>query len=172
LPENALIISRDGRKSALVAESVTAGTELRSLTTKGFKVGDRIIQDLNADIFNPPLTITAVTADRESATQIIGIEPWQYDRPALGTLLATPDHRITLPISAVGPESSGPALQFLSLEDFSENEIAQIQLTTQGSALPTFEIQQVSPASDVYVGGISLVCPGQHRITVSSSTMS
>jgi hypothetical protein len=155
-----------------VAEPVPAGTELRSLTTKGFKVGDRLIQELNADIFNPPLTITAITTDRESAMQIIGIEPWQYDRPASGTLLATPDDRIKLPISTVGPESPGPALQFLTLEDFSENEVAQIQLTTQGSALPTFEIQQLSPTSDVYIGGVSLVCPGQHRITVSSSTIS
>jgi hypothetical protein len=172
LPENALIISRDGRKSALVAESVTAGTELRSLTTKGFKVGDRIIQQLDDDVFNPPLTITAVTPDRQSATQIIGIQSWGYDRPSPGTLLCTPDHRITLPISAVGPESPGPALQFLTLEDFSEGEVVQIQLSKQGPALPTLEIEQVSPASDVYVGAISLVCAGQHRITVSSSTMS
>ena len=133
LPENTLIVSRDGRKSALVAEAVSAGTELRSLTTKGFKVGDRIIQELDADVFNPPLTITAVTPDRDSATQVIGIESWEYDRPTAGTLLSTPDHRIKLPVSAVGLESPALALQFLTLEDFSEHEVVQIQLTKQGS---------------------------------------
>jgi predicted phage baseplate assembly protein len=172
LPENTLIVSRDGRKSALLGESITAGSELRSLTTKGFKVGDRIVQELDADVFNPPLTITAVTADRESATQIIGIQSWEYDRPAPGILLATPDHRIKLPVSPVGLESPVPALQFLTVEDFSESEVVQIQLTKQGAASPTLQIQQVSPASDICVGGVSLVCPGQHRITVSSSTMS
>ena len=53
LPENTLIVSRDGRKSALLGESVTAGSELRSLTTKGFKVGDRIVQELNAGCLQP-----------------------------------------------------------------------------------------------------------------------
>ena len=172
LPEETSIISRDGRKSALLAEPITAGTELRSLTVKGFKVGDRLIQELDADVFNPPLTLTSVTSDRESATQLIGIESWDYDRPAPGTLLSTPDRRIRLPVSAVGLESPAPALQFLTLEDFSEHEVVQFQLTEQGSDLPTLEIQQVSPASDVYVGGISLVCPGQHRITLSSSATS
>jgi Baseplate J-like protein len=172
LPENTLIASRDGRKSALVAEAVSAGTELRSLTTKGFKVGDRLIQKLDAAVFNPPLTITAVTPDRDSATQVIGIESWEYDGPAAGTLLTTPDHHIKLPVSAVVLESPAPALQFLTLEDFSEHEVVQFPPTKQGSELPTIEIQRVSPASDVYVGGISLVCAGQHRITVSSSTMS
>jgi hypothetical protein len=167
LPENTLIVSRDGRKSALLGESVTAGSELRSLTTKGFKVGDRIVQELSEDVFNPPLTISAVTPDRENATQIIGIQSWEYDRPAPGSLLATPDDRIKLPVSPVGLESPAPALQFLTLEDFSEGEVVQIQVTKQGPALPTLEIKQVSPASDVYVGAISLVCPGQHRITVS-----
>ncbi len=138
LPENTLIVSRDGRKSALVAESVSAGTELRSLTTKGFKVGDRLIQELDADVFNPPLTITAVTPDRESATQVIGIESWDYDATGCrNTPLATPDHRIKLPVSAVGLESPAPALQFLTLEDFSEREVVQIQPTKQGSELPT-----------------------------------
>ena len=172
LPENTLIVSRDGRKSALLGESVTAGSELRSLTTKGFKVGDRIVQELSEDVFNPPLTLTAVTPDRESARQVIGIQPWEYDRPPAGTLLSTPDHRIKLPVSKVGPESPAPPLQFLTLEDFREGEVVQIQLSKQGLAPPTLEIQQVSPASDVYVGGISLVCPGQHRVTVSSSTIS
>jgi hypothetical protein len=58
------------------------------------------------------------------------------------------------------------------LEDFSEGDIVQIQLTKEGSALPMLEIEQVLPASDVSVGGISLVCSGQHRITLSSSTTS
>ena len=137
LPENTLIASRDGRKSALVAEAVSAGTELRSLTTKGFKVGDRLIQELDADVFNPPLTITAVTPDRDSATQVIGIESWDYDGPAAATLLSTPDHRIKLPVSTVGLESPAPALQFLTLEDFSEHEVVQFQPTKQGSELPT-----------------------------------
>jgi Baseplate J-like protein len=172
LPENTLIVSKDGRKSALLGESVKAGSELCSLTTKGFKVGDRIVQQLDADVFNPPFTITSVTPDRQSATQTIGIQSWEYDRPSSGTLLCTPDHRIKLPVSAIGIESPAPTLQFLTLEDFSEGEIVQIQLSKQGPALPTLEIQQVSPASDVYVGAISLVCPGQHRITVSSSTIS
>jgi hypothetical protein len=172
LPENTLIVSRDSRKSALLGESVAAGSELRSLTTKGFKVGDRIVQELSEDVFNPPLTISAVTPDRENATQIIGIQSWEYDRPAPGSLLATPDDRIKLPVSPVGLESPAPALQFLTLEDFSEGEVVQIQVTKQGPALPTLEIKQVSPASDVYVGALSLVCPGQHRITVSSSTLS
>ncbi len=30
--------------------------------------------------------------------------------------------------------------------------------------------KSVMPAADIYVGGISLVCPGQHRITVSAPT--
>lgn len=168
LPENALVVSRDGRKSALLAEPVAAGTELRFLTTKGFQVGDRIIQKLNAEIFNPPLTITAVTADRKSATQVIGIEAWGYDRPDPGTLLSTPDHRIKLPVSALGQESATPPLRFLTLEDFSKNEVVQIQLSEQGSTPPLLKIREVSPAPNVCVGGISLVCSGQHRITVSA----
>jgi hypothetical protein len=157
----------DGRKSALVAEAVAAGTELRFLTIKGFKVGDRIIQTLDENVFNPPLTITAVIPDRKSATQVIGVEFWEYDRPASGTPLSTPDDRIKLPVSAVGLESSVPPLRFLTLEDFSKHEVVQIQLTEKGPALPLLEIKQVFPAPNVYVGGISLVCSGQHRITVS-----
>ena len=170
LPENTLIVSRDGRKSALLAERITAGTELRSLTVKGFKVGDRIIQELDAGVFNPPLTLTAVTPDRQSATQLLGIQSWEYDRPAPGTIVSTPDGRIKLPVSAVGPEPSAPPLRFLTLEDFSEHEAVQIHLTRQGSPLPILAIEKVSPASDVCIGGISLVCAGQHRITVSAPT--
>jgi hypothetical protein len=175
LPENTLIVSRDGRKSALLAEPISAGIESRSFTVKGFKVGDRLIQELDANVFNPPLTLTSVTPDRESATQLIGIESWDYDRPAPGTLLSTPstpDRRIKLPVSAVSLESSASPLRFLTLEDLSEGDIVQIQLTKEGSALPMLEIEQVLPASDVSVGGISLVCSGQHRITLSSSTTS
>jgi hypothetical protein len=173
LPENTAIVSRDGRKSALLAEPITAGTELRSFTVRGFKVGDRIIQELDGDnVFNPPLTLTSVTPDRESASQLIGIESWDYNQPAPGTRLSTPDRRIKLPVSAVSPESSAPPLRFLTLEDFSEGDIVQIQLAKQGWALLMLEVEQVSPASDVYVGGISLVCPGQHRITLSSSATS
>ena len=175
LPENTLIVSRDGRKSALLAEPISAGIESRSLTVKGFKVGDRLIQELDANVFNPPLTLTSVTPDRESATQLIGIESWDYDRPAPGTLLSTPsmpDRRIKLPVSAVSLEPSASPLRFLTLEDFREGDIVQIQLTKQNSALPMLEIEQVLPASDVSVGGISLVCSGQHRITLSSFTTS
>jgi Baseplate J-like protein len=169
LPENTPIALMDGRKSALLAEPVAAGTELRFLTVKGFKVGDHMIQMLGADVFNPPLTITAVRTDRESATQLIGIESWGFDPPAAGTLLSTPDRRIKLPVSAVGLASSAQlSLQFLTLEDFKAHEVMQIQFADTDPQLPMLEIQQVSPASDVYVGGISLVCPGQHRITVSA----
>jgi hypothetical protein len=170
LPENTPIVLKDGRKSALLAEPVAAGAEVRFLTVKGFKVGDRLIQMLDAGVFNPPLTITAVMSNRESATQVIGIESWEYDPPAVGTLLSTPDFRIKLPVSAIDLGSAPPpALRFLTLEDFREHEVVQFQLADQGSRLLALEIQQVSPASDVYVSGISLVCPGQHRITVSAS---
>jgi hypothetical protein len=172
LTENALIVSRDGRKSALLAEPVAAGTELRFLTIKGFKVGDRLIQMLAPGVFNPPLTITAVIPDRESGTLVIGIEPWEYDRPAPGTLLSTANHRIKLPVSPAGLESSVPPLRFLTLEDFSKHEVVQIQLTEKGPALPLLDVKQVFPAPNVYVGGISLVCSGQHRITVSAAPTS
>ena len=173
LPEGSPVVlmngrELDGRKSAVLAEPIPAGAEVRFLTVKGLKVGDRVIQELNAEIFNPPLTITAVTTDRESGRLVIGIEPWDYDRPAPGILLSTPDHRIKLPVSAVGLESSAPPLRFLTLEEFNEHEVVQIQPAEQGLSLPLLEIQQVFPAPDVYVGGISLVCSGQHRISVSA----
>ena len=173
LPEGTPVVSMkgqevDGRKSAVLAETIPAGAEVRFLMLEGFKVGDRIIQKLDPEVFNPPLTITAVTPDRESATQVIGIESWEYDRPASGTPLLTPDDRIKLPVSAVGQESSAPPLRFLTLEDFRRHEVVQIQLTTQGLTLPKVGIGQVFPAPNVYVGGISLVCSGHHRITVSA----
>jgi Baseplate J-like protein len=169
LHENTPIILKDRRKSALVAESVAAGTEVRFLPVKGFKVGNRIVQVLDdANIFNPPLTITAITPKPESGMQVIGIESWEHHPPAAGTLLSSPDQRVKLPVAAVGLESSlPPPLRFLTLEDFRRDEVVQIQLTKEGSQMPVLEIERVSPATDVYVGGISLVCPGQHRITVS-----
>jgi Baseplate J-like protein len=171
LPENTPVILKNGRKSALVAEPIAAGTEVRSLPVKEFKVGNRIVQMPNEEIFNPPLTITAVTSDRESGALLIGIESWEYDRPAPGTLLSTSNQHVKLPVAAAGLESSlPPPLRFLTLEDFRHHEVVQIQLTKEGSKMPLLEIERVSPATDVYVGGISLVCPGQHRITVSGLT--
>ncbi len=159
----------DGRKSALLAEPVVAGTEVSLLHVKAFKVGDRIVQILEAGLFNPPLTITAVRSERESATQVIGVESWEFDPPAPGTLVSTPDHHITLPVLDVGSgPSAPPPLRFLTLKDFRAHEFVQIQLPDQGSGLPMLEIQEVLPAADIYVGGISLVCPGQHQITVSA----
>ena len=170
LPENTPLVSSDGRKSALLAEPVAAGTELRFLAVKAFKAGDRIIQNLDDKIFNPPLTLTSVTPDRESATQLIGIEPWDYDPPRLGTLLSTPpDHRVRLPVSSADMESSlAPPLRFLTLEDFKQHEVVQIQTAKKDAELPMLTILRVVAATDVYVGEISLVCPGQHRITVSA----
>ena len=172
LPENTPVVLMNGRelddrKSTLLAEPVAAGTEMRFFTVKGFKVGDRIIQMLDAGVFTPPITITTISAERESGTQVIGIEPWEFEPPAGGTCVSTPDHSIKLPVSSLGLGSpSSPPLQFLTLEDFRAQEVVQIRLDG-GPALPMLEIQQVSPASDVYVGGVSLVCPGQHRVTVS-----
>jgi Baseplate J-like protein len=169
LPENTPVVLKNGRKSALLAEPVAAGTEVPLLNLKGFKVGDRIVQMLEPGVFNPPLTITAVRSERKSATQVIGIESWEFDPPAPGSLLSTPDHRIKLPVLDVGSgPSAPPPVRFLTLEDFRAHEFVQIQLPDQGPGLPMLEIQEVLPAPDIYVGGISLVCSGQHRITVSA----
>ena len=97
LPEGSSIRSTDGRKAALLAEPVPAGTEVRFLAVKGFKVGDRIIQLLADGVFSPPLTINSVSVDRESSTQLIGIEPCEFEPPAIGTCIATPDHRHQAP---------------------------------------------------------------------------
>ena len=175
LPQGSSIRSTDGRKAALLAEPVPAGTEVSLLAVKGFKAGDRLIQLLADGVFNPPLTITSVRVERESSTQLIGIEPCEFEPPAIGTRMATPDHLIRLPVSVTGPGSFSPSpLRFLTLEDFRDLQSVQILLPDESPApnLPPLKIQEIVQASDIYLGGISLVCSGQHRISVSAPTLS
>ena len=176
LPEGSCIVSADGRKSMVLAQAVPAGTEVAFLDVKGFKAGDRIVRSPGSErddgIFNPPFIVTSVSVDRETfPTKLtLGIEPHDFESPKIEMRLATPDDRIRLPILAAGPESILPSSRFLTLEDFCPAERVQILLPDQNQALdlPLPTIKGVFPAPDAYLGGISLVCSGRHRITVSA----
>jgi predicted phage baseplate assembly protein len=178
LPAGSFVVSSDGRKAALLAEPVPARVMAPSLTVKGFKAGDRIVRVSDAQstgTFNPPLTITSIGVDRDSATQLIGIESGELELPAAGTLLATLDNRIRLAVSSIGSGSFSPSsLRFLTLEDFKAGDSVQILLPGETSAtpnLPSLVVKEVTPAPDVYLDSIYLVCPGLHRITVSAPTV-
>ena len=170
LPEGSCVQSSDGRKAALLAESIRPGIEVRFLPLKGFKVGDRVLQLLGEGIFSAPLTINSVALDRETSTQLIGVEPGDFEAPAVDTPVATPDHRIRLPVSGGGSRSFTPSspLRFLTLEDFKPREPIQILPPFQSSEpnLPLLEIRKVAQAPDVHLGGIFLTCSGQHRLTL------
>jgi hypothetical protein len=166
-----LVLTDDGARSTRLAAALPAGATIAQITVADAAFVAQLAPGDRLAVFDPfPMTVRWVTqpaaAGGSAPVVTLEVEPYEAERalPA-GTLLATLDNRVRLPLAAAVPAGT---VTSVPLADFSAGETLVLSPASplglpEGRAVAA---EAAPVAHVVYVDENLLVAAGPHRITM------
>lgn len=167
-PRNSRVITFNGARQTRLARAIprdTAGQTQIVVEDPDFLVG-LAPSDVLTVAYPFPLTVTSVTLDSGAALQTLGVEP--HDAEVAfpeGSLLATLDNRVRLPLAAAFPAQG--AVTVVQARGFQKGEQLVAARRDGRPAALSLVIHDVEVVSDVvYLDDNFLVQSGPHSISM------